>query len=50
VDLLYMNMFGLHDNLFTQFPDWLIVAPTLLAVGSVAAMPGEETRRAFERI
>jgi oligosaccharide repeat unit polymerase len=48
--LLYMTMFGLYDNLFTQFPDWLIVAPMLFAVGSVAALPGEKTRRPFERV
>jgi oligosaccharide repeat unit polymerase len=48
--LLYMTMFGLYDNLFTQFPDWLIVAPMLFAVGTVAAMPWQETRRPLERV
>ncbi len=47
--LLYMTMFGLYDNLFTEFPDWLIVVPMLFAVGSVAALPAEEARRPGER-
>jgi hypothetical protein len=43
--LLYMTMFGVYDNLFTAFPDWLIVIPVLFAVGTVAALPGREADR-----
>jgi hypothetical protein len=46
--LLYMTMFGLYDNLFTQFPDWLIVVPVLFAVGTVADLPTSEARRSLE--
>jgi len=48
--LLYMTVFGLYDNLFTEFPDWLIVVPMLFVVGSVAALPGDETRRTSEGV
>jgi hypothetical protein len=41
--LLYMTVFGLYDNLFTQFPDWVIVVPLLFVVGSVAALPERTT-------
>jgi hypothetical protein len=37
--LLCLTMFGVYDNLFTKFPDWLIVVPLLFAVGSVGALP-----------
>jgi hypothetical protein len=43
--LLYMTVFGLYDNLFTQFPDWLVVIPVLFAVGTVAALPEQVTSR-----
>jgi hypothetical protein len=43
--LLYMTVFGLYDNLFTQFPDWLFVIPVLFAVGTVVALPEPEASR-----
>jgi oligosaccharide repeat unit polymerase len=43
--LLYMTMFGVYDNLFTSFVDWLFVVPLLFVVGTVAALPGRETDR-----
>jgi oligosaccharide repeat unit polymerase len=46
--LLYMTIFGLYDNLFTEFPDWLIVIPVLFLVGTVAALPGDDPRRPTE--
>jgi hypothetical protein len=48
--LLYMTLFGLYDNLFTKFPDWLIVLPLLFAVGSVAALPGREADRSSKPV
>ena len=40
--LLYLTMFGVYDNLFTSFVDWLFVVPLLFVVGTVAALPGRE--------
>jgi len=34
--LLYLTLFGIYANLFTQYPDWLIVSPLLLLLGSLA--------------
>lgn len=45
--LLYMTMFGLYDNLFTRYPDWLIVIPTLFLVGSVAVLPRQAADEAL---
>lgn len=34
--LLYLTLFGIYLNLFTEFPDWLIVTPLLFACGWLA--------------
>jgi oligosaccharide repeat unit polymerase len=51
--LLYLAVFGLYTNLWTQQLDWLLVVPLLLIVGAFAedpkAPPGI-TGRAWERI
>jgi len=31
--LLYVTLFGLYTNLWTQHVDWLMVSPLLLVVG-----------------
>jgi oligosaccharide repeat unit polymerase len=43
--LLYMTMFGVYDNLFTRYPDWLIVVPLLFAIGTVAVLPERAATR-----
>jgi oligosaccharide repeat unit polymerase len=51
--LLYVAVFGLYQNLWTQQLDWLLVVPLLLIVGAIAedpkAPPGL-TGRAWGRI
>jgi hypothetical protein len=37
--LLFMALFGLYTNLWTQHIDWLIVAPSLLLLGAFAEDP-----------
>ncbi|HEU4945379.1 MAG TPA: hypothetical protein VFT10_09495, partial [Solirubrobacterales bacterium] len=37
--LLYLAIFGLYTNLWTQQLDWLLVVPLLLIVGSIAEDP-----------
>jgi oligosaccharide repeat unit polymerase len=37
--LLYLAIFGLYTNLWTQSLDWLLVVPLLLVVGSIAEDP-----------
>ena len=39
--LLYLAIFGLYTNLWTQQLDWLLVVPLLLIVGSIAEDPAE---------
>ena len=51
--LLYMAIFGVYQNLWTQQLDWLLVIPLLLIVGSVAEDPADPpglTGRAWGRI
>jgi oligosaccharide repeat unit polymerase len=51
--MLYLALFGLYANLWTQQIDWLIVAPLLLIVGAFAedpASPPGLTGRAWARI
>jgi oligosaccharide repeat unit polymerase len=51
--LLYLALFGLYANLWTQQIDWLIVVPLLLIVGAFAedpASPPGLTGRAWARI
>lgn len=38
--LLYLAVFGLYTNLWTQQLDWLLVVPLLLIVGAFAEDPG----------
>jgi hypothetical protein len=51
--LLYLAIFGLYTNLWTQQLDWLMIVPLLLVIGAVTedpqAPPGL-TGRAWERI
>ena len=37
--LLYLTIFGVYTNLWTQELDWLLVVPLLLVVGSIAEDP-----------
>ncbi|HEY5976318.1 MAG TPA: O-antigen polymerase [Solirubrobacterales bacterium] len=37
--LLYLALFGLYTNLWTQQIDWVLIAPALLVVGAVAENP-----------
>jgi hypothetical protein len=51
--LLYLALFGLYTNLWTQQLDWLMVVPLLLIVGAFAEDPDEPpglTGRAWARI
>jgi oligosaccharide repeat unit polymerase len=51
--LLYLAVFGLYTNLWTQQLDWLIVVPLLLIVGAIAEDPKHPpglTGRAWARI
>jgi oligosaccharide repeat unit polymerase len=51
--LLYLAIFGLYTNLWTQQLDWLLVVPLLLIVGAIAEDPAEPpglTGRAWGRI
>ena len=51
--LLYIAVFGLYQNLWTQQLDWLLVVPLLLIVGAIAEDPGDPpglTGRAWGRI
>jgi oligosaccharide repeat unit polymerase len=51
--LLYLAVFGLYTNLWTQQLDWLLVVPLLLIVGAFAenpAAPPGLTGRAWGRI
>lgn len=51
--LLYLAVFGLYTNLWTQQLDWLIVTPLLLVVGAIAEDPANPpglTGRAWGRI
>lgn len=51
--LLYLAIFGLYTNLWTQSLDWLLVVPLLLIVGAIAEDPTEPpglTGRAWGRI
>ncbi len=51
--LLYLAIFGLYTNLWTQSLDWLLVVPLLLIVGAIAedpASPPGLTGRAWGRI
>jgi hypothetical protein len=51
--LLYLALFGLYTNLWTQQLDWLMVVPLLLIVGALAEDPTEPpglTGRAWARI
>lgn len=51
--LLYMAVFGVYQNLWTQQLDWLLVIPLLLIVGAVAEDPEDPpglTGRAWVRI
>lgn len=51
--LLYLAIFGLYTNLWTQSLDWLLVVPLLLIVGAIAedpAAPPGLTGRAWGRI
>jgi oligosaccharide repeat unit polymerase len=51
--LLYLAIFGLYTNLWTQSLDWLLVVPLLLIVGAIAEDPAEPpglTGRAWGRI
>lgn len=34
--LTYMALFGLYANLWTQYPDWIMVIPLLLVTGALA--------------
>jgi hypothetical protein len=44
--LLYLTLFGLYDNLFTAFPDWLVVTPLLFLIATVAGPRRGETAAA----
>jgi oligosaccharide repeat unit polymerase len=51
--LLYLAIFGLYANLWTQSLDWLLVVPLLLVVGAIAENPAKPpglTGRAWGRI
>ena len=51
--LLYLAVFGLYTNLWTQQLDWLLVVPLLLIVGAIAENPEAPpgwTGRAWGRI
>jgi oligosaccharide repeat unit polymerase len=51
--LLYLAIFGLYQNLWTQQLDWLLVVPLLLIVGAIAEDPSNPpglTGRAWGRI
>lgn len=51
--LLYLAIFGLYTNLWTQQIDWLLIVPLLLIVGAIAEDPVEPpglTGRAWGRI
>ena len=51
--MLYLAVFGLYTNLWTQEVDWLLVVPLLLILGAVAedpAAPPGLTGRAWARI
>jgi hypothetical protein len=51
--LLYLALFGLYTNLWTQQIDWLMVVPLLLVVGAFAEDPEKPpglTGRAWARI
>ena len=51
--LLYIAVFGLYQNLWTQQLDWLLVVPLLLIVGAIAEDPKDPpglTGRAWGRI
>lgn len=51
--LLYMAIFGVYQNLWTQQLDWLLVIPLLLIVGAVAEDPANPpglTGRVWGRI
>jgi oligosaccharide repeat unit polymerase len=37
--LLYLALFGVYTNLWTQLIDWLLIVPLLLIVGAVAENP-----------
>jgi oligosaccharide repeat unit polymerase len=39
--LLYLAVFGLYTNLWTQSLDWLLVVPLLLIVGAIAEDPAK---------
>ncbi len=39
--LLYLAIFGLYTNLWTQQLDWLLVVPLLLIVGAIAEDPSD---------
>lgn len=40
--LLYLSLFGVYANLFTAYPDWLIVTPLLFLVGTLALVSAPE--------
>lgn len=51
--LLYIAVFGLYQNLWTQQLDWLLVVPLLIIVGAIAENPSDPpgwTGRAWVRI
>jgi oligosaccharide repeat unit polymerase len=51
--LLYIAVFGLYQNLWTQQLDWLLVVPLLFIVGAIAENPKDPpglTGRAWGRI
>lgn len=51
--MLYLALFGLYTNLWTQEVDWLLVVPLLLIVGAIVedpASPPGLTGRAWARI
>jgi oligosaccharide repeat unit polymerase len=51
--LLYLALFGVYTNLWTQELDWLLVVPLLLIVGAIAEDPVDPpglTGRAWGRI
>ncbi|HEY2334370.1 MAG TPA: O-antigen polymerase [Solirubrobacterales bacterium] len=51
--LLYVTVFGLYQNLWTQQLDWLLVVPLMLIVGAIAEDPKQPpglTGRAWGRI
>lgn len=51
--LLYLAVFGLYTNLWTQQVDWLLIVPLLIVVGAIAEDPANPpglTGRAWGRI